>query len=125
VIIHEVDEHDGYPYMVLEHIEGQSLRAWMDERRADAEAPMAPVPTSLAVELMVPVVRALSCAHKLGIVHCDARRADRRCPICCATLPRAAIRLLLPTRTRLLLTPGSGSTRRRSTLLRRCCSPAP
>src|SRR5262249_51466028 len=37
VIIHEVDEHDGHPYMVLEYIEGQSLRAWMKERRPARE----------------------------------------------------------------------------------------
>ena len=33
----------------------------------------APVPPSLAVELMLPVVRALSCAHALGIVHRDLK----------------------------------------------------
>ena len=27
VIIHEVDEHEGMPYMVLEYLEGQPLRA--------------------------------------------------------------------------------------------------
>jgi serine/threonine protein kinase len=73
VIIHDVGEHDGYPFMVLEHIEGQSLREWMRERRTDAGGPITPVPTSLAVELMVPVVRALACAHERGIVHCDLK----------------------------------------------------
>ncbi|WP_437682327.1 nSTAND1 domain-containing NTPase [Sorangium sp. So ce131] len=76
VTIHEVNEHDGYPYMVLEYIEGQSLRAWMKERRAadagDGVA-TAPVPPSLAVELMVPVVRALASAHASGIVHRDLK----------------------------------------------------
>jgi WD40 repeat protein len=76
VIIHEVGEHDGYPYMVLEYIEGQSLQAWMKERcpaSDDGDALMAKVPASLAVELMVPVARALTCAHKLGIVHRDLK----------------------------------------------------
>jgi hypothetical protein len=76
VTIHEVGEHDGYPYMVLEYIEGQSLRAWMDERRpadGDPAAAIVPVPPGRAVELMVPVVRALACAHKLGIVHRDLK----------------------------------------------------
>ncbi|WP_437603520.1 serine/threonine-protein kinase [Sorangium sp. So ce590] len=76
VTIHDVNEHDGYPYMVLEYIEGQSLRAWMDQRRpagADEAVATAPVSASAAVEMMVPVVRALSCAHKLGIVHRDLK----------------------------------------------------
>ncbi|WP_437729569.1 nSTAND1 domain-containing NTPase [Sorangium sp. So ce861] len=76
VTIYEVNEHDGYPYMVLEYIEGQSLGAWMRQRRpADAgeETSTAPVPPSLAVELMVPVVGALSRAHASGIVHRDLK----------------------------------------------------
>ncbi|WP_437942888.1 nSTAND1 domain-containing NTPase [Sorangium sp. So ce341] len=76
VTIHEVNEHDGYPYMVLEYIDGQSLGAWMRQRRpADAgeEMSTAPVPPSLAVELMVPVVGALSRAHASGIVHRDLK----------------------------------------------------
>ncbi|AGP40344.1 serine/threonine-protein kinase [Sorangium cellulosum] len=76
VTIHEVNEHDGYPYMVLEYIDGQSLGAWMRQRRpADAgeEVSTAPVPPSLAVELMVPVVGALSRAHASGIVHRDLK----------------------------------------------------
>src|SRR4051812_36653117 len=32
VVIHEVDESDGTPYMVLEYIEGPTLRAWMSQR---------------------------------------------------------------------------------------------
>ncbi|KYF93557.1 protein kinase [Sorangium cellulosum] len=70
VTIHDVNEHDGYPYI------GQSLRAWMDQRRpagADETVATAPVSASAAVEMMVPVVRALSCAHKLGIVHRDLK----------------------------------------------------
>ncbi|WP_437737603.1 nSTAND1 domain-containing NTPase [Sorangium sp. So ce1335] len=76
VTIHEVNEHDGFPYMVLEYIEGQSLRAWMKQRRpADApgRARAAPVPPGLAVEMMVPVVRALASAHASGIVHRDLK----------------------------------------------------
>ncbi|WP_437737607.1 nSTAND1 domain-containing NTPase [Sorangium sp. So ce1335] len=76
VTIHEVNEHDGYPYMVLEYIEGQSLRAWMKQRKAaddDEELGTAPLPPSLAVDLMVPVVRALSRAHASGIIHRDLK----------------------------------------------------
>ncbi|WP_437821722.1 nSTAND1 domain-containing NTPase [Sorangium sp. So ce1078] len=76
VTIHEVNEHDGFPYMVLEYIEGQSFRAWMKQRKpADApgRASTAPVPPGLAVEMMVPVVRALASAHAAGLVHRDLK----------------------------------------------------
>ncbi|WP_437665632.1 nSTAND1 domain-containing NTPase [Sorangium sp. So ce1182] len=66
VVIHEVDEVDRVPYMVLEHLEGRTLRAFLVERAG-------PLPLSLAVELMLPVVRALGCAHALGIVHRDLK----------------------------------------------------
>jgi len=67
VVIYEVGEIHGYPYMVLEYLEGRTLRDWMSDRDASS------VPPSLAVELMLPVVRALSCAHQLGIVHRDLK----------------------------------------------------
>ncbi|WP_437840428.1 serine/threonine-protein kinase [Sorangium sp. So ce1153] len=76
VTIHEVNEHDGFPYMVLEYIEGQSFRGWMKQRRpADAPARVstAPVPPGLAVEMVVPIVRALASAHASGIVHRDLK----------------------------------------------------
>jgi WD40 repeat protein len=81
VVIHEVDDIHGYPYMVLEYLEGRTLREWMAQRDRSAtpeppgEATLSPrlVPPSLAVELMLPVVRALSCAHQLDIVHRDLK----------------------------------------------------
>ncbi|WP_437661229.1 nSTAND1 domain-containing NTPase [Sorangium sp. So ce1182] len=76
VTIHEVNEHDKFPYMVLEYIEGQSFRDWMEQRRpvgAADEVSTAPVPPGLVVEMMVPVVRALASAHASGIVHRDLK----------------------------------------------------
>src|SRR5437764_492476 len=63
--------------MVLEYLEGRTLRDWMTERARSAGAELAAdtdrsprrVSERLAVELMIPVVRALACAHQLGIVH--------------------------------------------------------
>ena len=68
VVVYEVDELQGYPYMVLEYLEGRTLRAWMTEReRVGGVAP------SVAAEIMIPVVRALVCAHEMGIVHRDLK----------------------------------------------------
>jgi serine/threonine protein kinase/tetratricopeptide (TPR) repeat protein len=72
VVIHEIGEHDGAPYMVLEYLEGQTLRQWLREHAA-AAGEQAPVPPGRAVELMLPVVRALAYAHERGIVHRDLK----------------------------------------------------
>ncbi len=63
VIIHEVDEHAGAPYMVLEFLEGTVLREHLGSR-------MTP---SRAIELMLPVARALARAHEFDIVHRDLK----------------------------------------------------
>jgi WD40 repeat protein/serine/threonine protein kinase len=72
VVIHEVGEQDGEPYMVLEYLEGQTLRQWLRDHAA-AAGEHAPVPPGRAVELMLPVVRALAYAHERGIVHRDLK----------------------------------------------------
>jgi WD40 repeat protein/serine/threonine protein kinase len=82
VVIHDVGQHRDRPYMVLEHVEGQTLRAWLDERTRPGpnpgsdDAACAPLPPGLAVDLMIPVVRALACAHEMGIVHRDLKPAN-------------------------------------------------
>jgi serine/threonine protein kinase len=78
VVIHEVGEdveHGGHPYMVLEYLEGQTLRQWLREHAAATgeNAPVPGVPPGRAVELMLPVVRALAYAHERGIVHRDLK----------------------------------------------------
>ncbi len=73
VVVYEFGEHERRPYLVLEYIEGQTLRQWLDERSADGARP---VPPGRAVEWMLPVARALAYAHKRGIVHRDLKPAN-------------------------------------------------
>ncbi|WP_437932698.1 nSTAND1 domain-containing NTPase [Sorangium sp. So ce291] len=80
VVIYEVDEARGYPYLVLEYIKGRTLRSWMTEREhrratesPGAHTPPGPLAPTPVIELMIPVARALVCAHELGIVHRDLK----------------------------------------------------
>jgi serine/threonine protein kinase len=64
VVIYEVNEYGGLPFMVLEYLEGEPLRRVMQGSK---------LPPTRAVELMVPVVRALARAHEFDIVHRDLK----------------------------------------------------
>ncbi|CAN5653080.1 serine/threonine-protein kinase [soil metagenome] len=68
VIIHEVDELHEMPYMVLEFLEGQTLRDVMGTFNSGQM--MAP---SRVVDLVLPIARALARAHGEGIVHRDLK----------------------------------------------------
>ena len=56
------------PYMVLEYLEGKSLRDFMG-----ASATAIAMPPSRVVELVLPIARALARASELGIVHRDLK----------------------------------------------------
>ncbi|HWN70299.1 MAG TPA: serine/threonine-protein kinase, partial [Haliangium sp.] len=86
VVIHEVGVHDGQPYLVFEYLRGQTLRQWMDAGLGgafdvrDSSGSLAQMPAPLAptraVEMLVPVVRALVRAHDMGIIHRDLKPAN-------------------------------------------------
>ena len=64
VVIYEVNEYEGRPFMVLEYLEGQPLSGLMADQK---------VPPARTVEIMVPVIKALVRAHEFGIVHRDLK----------------------------------------------------
>jgi serine/threonine protein kinase len=64
VVIHDVKEYQGNPFMVLEYLQGQTLSSYLKDSK---------LPAYRAVQLMVPVVRALVCAHEHNLVHRDLK----------------------------------------------------
>jgi tetratricopeptide (TPR) repeat protein len=62
--VHDVGEHEGRPYIVMERLEGCSLR----QRLAEG-----PLPCEEVVELAAGVLDALSAAHRAGVVHRDLK----------------------------------------------------
>ncbi|HWU89284.1 MAG TPA: serine/threonine-protein kinase, partial [Kofleriaceae bacterium] len=65
IAIHEVGEHGGNPFVVLEHLQGAPLTQLLQDGRK--------LPPARAVELMVPVVRALAVAHAHNLIHGDLK----------------------------------------------------
>lgn len=64
VMVYDVDDSSEHPYMTLEYIRGHTLHELI--RPAGLRAPV-------ALEVMIPVARALAHAHDLGIVHRDLK----------------------------------------------------
>ena len=65
--IHDVFDHAGRPFIVMELLEGRSLR---DELRAG------PLPAERALALAVGIAEALEAAHAQGVIHRDLKPAN-------------------------------------------------
>lgn len=74
VALYDIGEHEGCPYMVLEYVPGKTLSSWMTERKTDEH--LREVPAARIAALMLPVARALQCAHDAGIMHRDLKPAN-------------------------------------------------
>jgi serine/threonine protein kinase len=68
VIIHDVGEEGGYHYIVMEFLEGITLRALVERSRA--------LPEPRALDLLNQIASALDYAHAAGFVHRDVKPAN-------------------------------------------------
>ncbi len=65
--IHDVDEYEGRPFIVMEMLEGQTLRHRMESK---------PFATNEVLEVGIQIADALDTAHSRGIVHRDMKPAN-------------------------------------------------
>jgi len=65
--VHEVVEHDGQPAIVMELLEGESLKQRLRK---------GPIPATELLELGVQACDALEAAHAKGIIHRDIKPAN-------------------------------------------------
>ena len=66
-VIHEVGDHEGTPFLVMELLQGKTLSDFMQSRR---------LPAKEWLDCALPIAEALAHAHKNGIVHRDLKAAN-------------------------------------------------
>jgi eukaryotic-like serine/threonine-protein kinase len=66
--IHEIDEDDGHTFIVMEYLEGETLKDLISRR--------GPLPVELLAVLAIQMTEALQAAHERGILHRDIKPAN-------------------------------------------------
>ncbi len=67
VTVHEIDVSQDPPFIVMEYVEGESLKEWM-AREA--------LPMERVIEVAFAICEGLSAAHRAGVVHRDIKPAN-------------------------------------------------
>jgi serine/threonine protein kinase len=65
--IHEVDEHDGVPFLAMELLEGSTLKHRIGGK---------PIPIALLLDWAIQITDGLEAAHARGIVHRDIKPSN-------------------------------------------------
>ena len=70
--IYEFGEHEGQPFIVMQLLEGQTLRERMGAESQQGK----PLPANELLDLAIQITRGLEAAHQKGIIHRDIKPAN-------------------------------------------------
>jgi serine/threonine protein kinase len=82
--IYEFGEHEGKPFLVMQLLEGQTLRELLEKRKLEqsksdsrvASRGGTPLPLDQVLDLAIQIADGLEAAHKKGIIHRDIKPAN-------------------------------------------------
>ena len=67
--VHDVSLHEGQPFIVMEKLEGQSLRSWMNDQFRRRQ----PIPYPVVANIVSEILLGLAEAHKESVIHRDLK----------------------------------------------------
>ena len=77
--VHDIGDHEGRPFIVMELMEGQTLNQWLTAAPASLRPEItrkAPLPLTMVLDVAIQVADGLEAAHSKGIVHRDIKPAN-------------------------------------------------
>ncbi len=74
--VHEVEEHEGQPFIVMELLEGETLRELISRRAPSSGGDSSHLPLERLLNIAIQVADGLDAAHQKGIIHRDLKPAN-------------------------------------------------
>jgi serine/threonine protein kinase/tetratricopeptide (TPR) repeat protein len=74
--VYEIGEHEGQPFIVMEYLEGENLRDFIDRTWKSPAANSHPAELQRLLQFAIQIAHALSAAHERGIIHRDLKPAN-------------------------------------------------